>query len=258
MRRLACVALTIIALNACIAYRFTTTDSDGNTRTREGLWLGPIPVIRRIRTELSRVREDVSTRRAQLQPIPCGSEECYSVEEVNAAIATIRQEVRDVFGNDAVPSAISLDEEIAQVRAELAALEAPALIQLVRNPPDGASGAYRRRVVDRVFERIRERISNYLAHDELNPTIHIRSNPTGARFEIQIGSNERTKYETVTDNDVESVWRGRYSGRLVKAGYREAQPFILDLMNDSRRNVRCTLVQISAPASAESSCRLEN
>ena len=258
MRRLAYVALTVIALNACIAYRFTTTDADGNTKTREGLWLGPIPVIRRIRTELSRVRDDVSTRRAQLQPIPCGSEECYAAEEVNEAIATIRQEVRDVFGGDAVASAVSLDEEIAEARVELTASKGSALIQLVRNRPDGASGAYRRSAVDRVFERIRERIGNYLSHDVLNPTIHIRSNPTGARFEIQIGNNERTKYETVTDNEMQSVWRGRYSGRLVKAGYRDAQPFILDLMNDSRTNIRCTLVQNNAPASAESNCWLEN
>jgi hypothetical protein len=258
MRRLAYVALTVIALNACIAYRFTTTDPDGNTKTREGLWLGPIPVIRRIRTELSRVRDDVPTRRAQLQPIPCGSEECYAAAEVNDAIETIREEVRNVFPDEAIASAISLDEELAQARAELAVAEAPALIQLVRGPPEGASGAYRRRVVDRVFERVLERINNYLSHDELNPTIHIRSNPTGARFEIQIGSNERTKYETITDNEVQSVWRGRYSGRLVKVGYRDAQPFILDLMNDSRTNVRCTIVQNSAPASAESNCRLEN
>ena len=258
MRRLACVALTVIALNACIAYRFTTTDPEGNTKTHEGLWLGPIPVIRRIRTELSRVRDDVSMRRAQLQPIPCGSEECYTAEEVNDAIATIRKEVRKVFGNDAVASAISLDEEIAEVRAELTAANRSALIRLVRNRPDGESGAYRRNVVDRVFESIRARISNYLSHDVLNPTIHIRSNPTGARFEIQIGNNERTKYGTVTNNEVRSVWRGRYSGRLVKAGYRDAQPFTLDLMNDSRTNIRCTLVQINTPAFAESSCQFED
>lgn len=258
MRRLAYLALTVIALNACIAYRVTTTDPEGNTKTREGLWVGPIPVVRRIRTELNRVRDDVSTRRAELQPVPCGSEECYSVQEVNAAIATIRQEVRAVFPEEAVASAISLDEELAQARAELATSAASALIQLVRNPPDGASGGYRRRVVDRVFARIRERISNYLAHEELNPTIHIRSEPTGARFEIQIGDNDRTKYETVTDNSVQSVWRGRYGGHVIKAGYRDAHPFTLDLMNDSRTNVRCTLVPMSAPASEESNCRFEN
>ncbi len=225
MRRLAHIALTI-ALSACIAYR-VTTERDGITKTREGVLIGPFLVIHRIRTGLSRVRDDVSTRRAQLHPVPCGSEECYSAEEVNAAIARIRQ-------------------------------EGPALIQLVRNSPDVPSGAYHRRAVDRVFERIRERISNYLAHDELNPTIHIRSNPAGARFEIQIGDNERTKYETVTDNDVQSVWRGRYSGHLDKAGYRDAQPFTLDLMNDSRTKVRCTLVQNSAPGSEESNCGFEN
>jgi hypothetical protein len=43
MRRLAYVALTIIALNACIAYRVTTTDPDGNTKTREGYGLARFP-----------------------------------------------------------------------------------------------------------------------------------------------------------------------------------------------------------------------
>jgi len=256
MRRLAQVALTI-ALSACIAYRITT-DRDGITKTREGLWVGPIPVIHRIRTDLSRVRDDVSTRRAELHPIPCGSEECYSVEEVDTAVAKIRQEARDVFPAVAIASAISLDEELAQADADLAAAEGPRLIQLVRNSPDVSSAAYHRRVVDRVFERMRERISNHLAHDELNPTIHVMSIPAGARFEIQIGDNERTKYETVTDNDVQSVWRGRYSCHLDKAGYRDAQPFTLDLMNDSRTKVRCTLVQNNAPGSDESTCRFEN
>jgi|GEM_PF-3914368 len=257
MRRLAYIALTI-ALSACIAYRVTTVREDGSTKTREGILLGPIPIVRRIRTDLSRVRDDVSKRRAQLHPVRCGSEECYSVEEVNAAIAKIRQEARDVFPDEAVASAISLDEELEEAGAELVASEGPHLIRLVRNPPDVAQAAYPRRIVDRVFGRVGERISNYLAHDELNPTIHVRSTPTGATFEIQIGSNERTKYGTVTDNDVQSVWRGHYSGRLVKPGYRDAQPFTLDLMNDSRTKVRCTLVQISAPAYEESNCRFEN
>jgi hypothetical protein len=256
MRRLACIAL--IALSGCIAYRFTT-DRDGKTTTHEGFLLGPIPIFRRIRTGLSRVRDEVSTRRAQLHPFQCGSEECYSVDEVNAAIVKIRQEARDVFPDEAVASAISLDEEIAEAHADLAASsERPSLIQLAHNGPDVASGGYRRRVVDRVFGRIRGYIDTYLAHAELNPTIHVRSMPAGARFEIQIGGDVRTKYETVTDNEVQSVWRGRYSGRLVKAGYRDAQPFTLDLMNDSRTNVRCTLVQNIAAGFDESTCGFEN
>jgi hypothetical protein len=258
MRRLACVALTIIALHACIAYRLTTTDPEGNTKTRTGLWLGPIPIIRRIRTELSRVQEDVSTRRAQLQPLRCGSDECYSAEAVNAAIATIRQEVRAAFPDEAVASAISLDEEIAQASAELVASNRRNLVQFVRNPPDFPSPVYLRPRVDRVFQRINGQISNYLAHSELNPTIHISSNPAGAKFEMQIGNNERTKRAAVTDDDLQSVWRGHYSGRLVKAGYRDAQPFMLDLMNDSRTKVRCTLASTTAPATEESICRFEN
>src|SRR5262245_7176551 len=121
MRRLVCVALTI-ALSACIAYR-VTTERDGITTTRQGLLIGLIPVVHRIRTGLSRVRDDVSMRHAQLQPVPCGSEECYSVEEVNAAIAKIRQEAREVFPDVAVASAITLDEELAEAGAELAASE---------------------------------------------------------------------------------------------------------------------------------------
>jgi hypothetical protein len=70
MRRLPYIALTI-ALSACIAYR-VTTERDGITKTREGLFLGPIPIIHRIRTGLSRVRDDVSTRQAQLHPVRCG------------------------------------------------------------------------------------------------------------------------------------------------------------------------------------------
>lgn len=255
MRRL--VHLTVlVALSACIAYH-VTTERDGVTKTREGLFLGPIPIIRRIRTGLARVQEDVSTLRAQLHPVPCGGEECYSAEEVSAAIARIRQEVRTVFPEEAIASAISLDEEIAEASAQIGASERSRPIQLARNASARASTVYPRRVVDRMLEQIRGQISNYLAHPELNPTIHIRSSPPGAQFQIQIGDDDRTKYETVTDNDVQSVWRGRYSGHVMKAGYREAQSFTLDLMNDSRTTVRCTLVQISGPPSEESNCRLE-
>src|SRR5258706_9773246 len=125
MRRLAHIALTI-ALSACIAYR-VTTERDGITKTREGLWLGPFPVIHRIRTGLSRVRDDVSTRRAQLHPVRCGSEECYSVEEVGAAVAKIRQEAYDVFPDEAVRSAVSPHDELAQTDAGVASSQRSAL-----------------------------------------------------------------------------------------------------------------------------------
>jgi len=104
---------------------------------------------------------------------------------------------------------------------------------------------------------MRASIDTYLAHEQLNPTIRIKSEPAGASFEMKIGENERTIRKVFTDSEVQSVWRGRYGAAARKNGYRDALGFQLDLINDRRTTVRCTLVRIDAPQAEESRCQLE-
>jgi hypothetical protein len=130
-------------------------------------------------------------------------------------------------------------------------------IQLVRSSSDVSGSRVDSRRVDSVFGRIGDRIDHYLAHPELNPTIRIESEPPGANFEMQVGDNAGTRLEGLTNNELQSVWRGRYRGRAHKTNYRDADDPI-DLFNDRRTKVKCKLVGVRADAAEESHCWLEN
>jgi hypothetical protein len=265
MRRRLWILLSIV-LTGCIGMtvKFPGPDASGSRKPvqvalRTGVGgVDVTAVVRRIRSGLTRLHDDIPARRAQLHPTHCGSEKCYSPAEVLAAIAKIRSDASAAFPEEAVASRISLDDELARATAELRIATGPAMIQLVRNRPGVAPAGYRERSVDAAFERTDQPIAHYLAHRDLNPTIRIVSDPIGASFWMQIGNNDRTKYATTTDNAVESVWRGRYGGNVHKAGYRDPPVFLIDLMNDSRTAVRCTLVSDAAHGSEQSNCRQQD
>jgi hypothetical protein len=224
--------------------------------------LGPVSVavaVDQIRAGLSRVRDTISQRRSQLPTVRCGSASCYSAEQVRSALETIRRDVQSAFPDVALASRLTLDEELADAVEELGRKpRASAMVHLIRSPSAAPPSTYPVGSVHAVFDRIRERIDAYLAHEQLNPTIHIKSDPVGATFEMKIGDNERTRREALTDGEVQSVWRGRYGGEVRKKGYRDVRGFQLDLINDRRTTVRCTLVRDNAPQVDESRCRLED
>jgi hypothetical protein len=233
-----------------------------------GIRVGPIDVVpgipvvvavaQQIRTNLGRVRSEIPVRRGRLPSVPCGSAKCYAVDDVQAVVAEIRRKVNAAIPDAALASRLTLDAEIAQAAAQLAARRIAPEIVLIRNPPDAKPPAVPESAVDAVFARMLERIDKYLAHPVLNPTIRVRSDPAGATFTMQIGENSRTQCRTRTDNEIQSVWRGRYNASAHKPGYRDVLPFVIDLVNDDRTKVRCSLVALTAPPSEESNCRLEN
>jgi len=260
----ACWALLVLVFGSCIGTGIRVSGHGIPSRKNPvkvtvGGSLGPVGVavaVDQIRAGLSRVRDALSQRRSQLHTVRCGSERCYSAEEVRSALETIRADVQAAFPDVALASRLSLDDELADAVEGLGQPRASAVVHLVRSPSD-ARATYPARNVDTVFDRIRERIDAYLAHEQLNPTIHVKSDPVGATFEMKIGENERTRRETLTDGEVQSVWRGRYAGEARKKGYRDVRGFQLDLINDRRTTVRCTLVRDDAPQVDESRCRLE-
>ena len=73
-----------------------------------------------------------------------------------------------------------------------------------------------------------------------------------------IGTNKKTLRDTSTQDEIESVWRGRYTGTIRKKGYREVAGFTIDLFHEHGTTVRCVLVANTAPQNDESTCRLEN
>jgi hypothetical protein len=215
-------------------------------------------VIFKIRTHLTRLRDDIPTRRAQLHPIPCGTETCYSLDEVRNAIAKIRSDAQGAFPKEALASRLSLDEELAGVEDQLPVFRGASSIQLIRNAQDRSAHLVRAQEADAAFDRAKAPIETYLAHKELNPTVRIRSAPSGAKFRMLIGTNESTMRDASTQDELESVWRGRYTGTMTKKGYRDVAAFTIDLFHDSRTTVRCTLVPNTAPENDESICHMEN
>jgi hypothetical protein len=210
-------------------------------------------VVKYIREHLADVQASIPSHRANLHPVPCGSRQCYSAEEVAAAIEAIRRDVRAAIPDVALASRISLDEDIVEASTLTTRAVLPAPIQLIRDGPP-TPGTVDAGIVDRLFDAIGDRIDRFLAHDDLNPTIHVKSAPPGAKFVMQIGDNRRTMIEVQTDDDAPSVWRGHYSGQVSKRGYREADVRV-DLMTDRRTTVRCQLFPLNAPD--DSNCRME-
>jgi hypothetical protein len=131
-------------------------------------------------------------------------------------------------------------------------------IYLVRNAPDNSAQLVRAQEADATFQRAREPIDTLLAHRELNPTLRILSEPDRAKFQMLIGTNKKTTRETSTQNNLESVWRGRYIGTIRKKGYRDVDGFVIDLFLESKTTVRCRLVPDTAPQNDQSTCNLEN
>jgi hypothetical protein len=252
MRRL--LILPMIALIACVGVTFR----GGPQRpTTVSLKVGALDLVTfTIRKALTDVRDGIPARRAGLHPIPCGTETCYALDEVQDAIAKIRRDMKAAFPREALASCLTIDEEIAHAANHLAVVRRTSAIQLVRNAPDHSVPLVRAQEVDATFARAGKPIDTYLAHGDLKPTLHIHSEPAGAQFRMLIGTNEKTARRTATQNDLKSVWRGRYTGTMSKKGYREAADFEIDLFHSEDTTVRCTLASITAPDNDVSTCRL--
>lgn len=89
---------------------------------------------------------------------------------------------------------------------------------------------------------------------ELAPTVTIQSEPPGATFELEVPGTQVRKRTYITNDDVQSVWRGVYQTTVRKEGYRDAR-YTLDLMNDDRTRLTCVLVR--GDASTSSVCRVQ-
>ena len=218
----------------------------------------PVPLVVLIRSGLTQLRNDIPARRARLHPIPCGAETCYSANEVRDAIAKIRRDAGAAFRKKALASRLSLDAELARVQDRVIVFRGASSIYLVRSGPDNSAQLVSAQEVDTTFQRTQKPIDTLLAHRELNPTLHIRSEPRGAQFRMLIGTNEKTALRTATQNDLKSVWRGRYIGTMTKKGYREAVNFDINLFDNDDTTVRCMLVPNTAPENDVSICQLKD
>jgi len=252
MKRL--LILPMIALCACFGFTIRKGPDIPTTLTVQAVGFDLVTFTIRA---LTKVRNSIPARRAQLHPIPCGTETCYSLDEVRDAIAKIRRDAKAAFPKEALASQITMDDELARATNHLAVLRRTPAIQLVRNAPGNSGHLLRAQEVDATFDRAGRPIDTYLAHgNNLNPTLHIISEPDGAAFRMLIGTNEKTAQTTTTTNDLKSVWRGRYTGTASKRGYRDPAAFEINLFDSDDTFVRCRLVPNTAPDNDVSICRL--
>lgn len=254
MRRFLSLSL-VLTLTACIPIPVRIGDPSQRTSVQV---TGVALLAQQIRAALTRLRDEIPARRAKLRRVPCESGFCYSADEIDAAVAQLRRDIQAAFPEEALASRISLDQDIAKISmfGTFGAKQSQSSIRLVRNRGARVPMMYDSSAVDAVFGGIQRLIDEYLAHDQLNPTLRFTSEPDGVTCVIQIGSNARTKQEVLTNNEIQSVWRGKYTGTARKRGYRDATGFPVDLMNDRRTKVRCKLVRVNADPSEESTCRL--
>src|SRR3954454_4447481 len=111
-----------------------------------------VPIALKIRSSLTRLRNDIPARRAQLRPIPCGAETCYSANEVRDAIAKIRRDARAAFPDEALATRLTLDEELARVQDRVIVFRGASSIYLVRNAPDNSAQLVRAQEADATFQ----------------------------------------------------------------------------------------------------------
>src|SRR3954451_8950433 len=117
MRRF--LILPMIALSACIGFTLRRGPQRPTTVTLQAVGFDLVTFT--IRKALTKVHDDIAARRAQLHPIPCGTDTCYSADEVQNAIAKIRSDARAAFPDVALASSLTLDAELERATNHLAA-----------------------------------------------------------------------------------------------------------------------------------------
>lgn len=203
-----------------------------------------------IRARLAQLRSDLPKIRARLHAVPCGSETCYPAADVRDVVDEIRRRLRDAIGSEeAIALLVALDDEIkAVLTAESAPLDGnyPASLRSL-----ASALGYLASATDLLLDRFEDTLDRLLPAD-LTPDISIRSTPRGASFEIFIPGTKK-KRGCTTDDKVPALWRSVYQTVVRKTGYREVH-YPLDLMNDARTKVVCTLVATNK--SGTSTCRV--
>jgi hypothetical protein len=209
-----------------------------------------------IREGLAAAWKAVKAQHARLRPTSCGAAKCYAVADVDNAIAAIRDSVRAGIPSEALPLQKAVADEIERATT-LGASSPPNAIQHIRMPPGPARGGYNVEEVDGMFRRVLDYLDRIGKYDSYTPSVAFHSAPDGATYKIQVADTQLTSHTGSTDETIPTVWRGKYSGLVRKAGYKDALIVEIDLMNDRpRATCTCTLYKTKTPIENESVCRI--
>ncbi len=207
-----------------------------------------------IHQALNDVRKEVERLRAKLRPVSCGAARCYAAADVDEVVAIIRQRVDGAFPEEALPLRMAVAAEIDRVTA-LSAPSTP-VFKHVRMPPDPSTRSYGAQETDSMFRQVLQYLDSIGKYESYTPSLEFRSAPEAASYEIQIANTTITRRSGRTNELVPEIWRGVYTGKATKAGYRDAS-IKIDLMNDQPRAVcQCTLYKTTAPPGDESYCKV--
>lgn len=222
----------------------------------------PIPIVhvrfvtseQQVRANLSSLKSGIGAAALQLRRVQCPARDwCHEADEVAALLARIRGAVREAFPIEAVALRDSLDEVIVRETQRLGAPRRFDAIQQVRWERASGETGYAAASVRAAIERIVETIDTLLSYDRLALTIDVRSDPSAADFVIQIRENAESRRATRTNDRLANVWRGVYTATVRKQGFKDGV-LVLDLFNDSRSKVVCTLRPLGD--AGESECRV--
>lgn len=237
MRPLSWACLAFFVTGCVIPLRVPIRVGVG-TQTRSVLYVHE-EQEQRARTTLERTKQQAAMAARTLSAVKCESSRCYAAGEVASLVDALRERLRSDFPEEAEALRIAIENAIATELARLRPKPRSA-VQPVKLQAVPADAIYDADEVERVFARIAAAIDAILKLDKLALTLSVQSTPPEADFVIQIKDNVRSQRTITTNDQLPNVWRGVYTATVRKQGFRDAI-YTLDLINDSRTQVLCTL-----------------
>lgn len=244
MRRLLSYGVLIV-FSGCLVIpggsTVTVTGSDTTSETEQ-----------HVRGKLVQLQQFMATAAARLTVGRCGARRCYSAASVDELFRAIENRARAAFPPDAAALYETLRASVGYAREELGRAAMQTDFQKVTSPP--RPNAYDADIVDQALKTIADAINHLLGFPRLALDVVVDSSPAQAAVDLQVGQNAQTHRGTQTNDHLANVWRGVYTAIVTKNGYRTATK-TLDLINDSRTHLRCTLA--TSNSNRESTCQVE-
>lgn len=205
-----------------------------------------------VRAGLQRAKEKLASAPERLPASHCGQGTCYSQRDVAKLIESVHADLRKSFPADAGALLAAVDEALAAAAAGLGSvkeIDGPRVVSWPVRTTDG----YDSLAVRRTLARMADALEHFLSLSQLALTLNVQTDPADADFIMEIPNNAATRRQVKTNSMLPNVWRGRYTATVNKKGFKDAVHTI-DLIQDGRTNVSCTLMPQSA--SADSVCHV--
>lgn len=242
MRRLMAAAAVSLVLTGCV---IPVPVPHVRINAATGAGVAVVAGVAEVRAGLRRAKEKLAAAPDRFTRSECGRGECVSARDVARALAAVHKELRKSFPKDAAPLLEAVEK---QLDVEAATLGPPRRMDGIQPVKSGGSElGYDARTVDGAFSRMAAIVDHFLSINDLALTLNVQTDPKDADFTIQIPANNSTRRSINTDNQMPNVWRGVYTATVSKRGFKQYVTTV-DLINDGRTQVTCTLMPRSATA----------